>query len=165
MLSKYISYFIKKFLPNRYAKSIGVLIGENCRLLGCEYGSEPYLIKIGNHVSATKVRFETHDGGIWVGRDKFPEIDRVQPITIGDNVFIGYGAIILPGITIGNNVVIGACSVVTRNLESGYVYAGVPAKRIKSVDEYIENAVKNGDPTKSMNPGQKKSYYMNKYFN
>ena len=56
----------------------------------------------------------------------------VQPsITIGDDVWIGGGAIILPGVTIGNRVVVAAGAVVTKNVEDDVVVAGVPAKVIK----------------------------------
>lgn len=57
-------------------------------------------------------------------------------VKIGDNVFIGMNTIISRNVIIGNNVVIGAGSVVTRNCESNGVYAGVPAKRIMSIDDF-----------------------------
>jgi len=56
-----------------------------------------------------------------------------KPITIGDNVWIGGGAIILPDITIGNNVVIAAGSVITKNVPDNVVVAGNPAKVIKNI--------------------------------
>lgn len=62
----------------------------------------------------------------------------VAPVTIGDNVFIGMNAIILKGSTIGSNVVIGAGSVVTCDCESESVYAGVPAKKIMSLEQYYK---------------------------
>lgn len=58
-----------------------------------------------------------------------------SPVHIGDNVWIGAKAVILPGVTIGNNVVIGAGSVVTKDVPDGMVAAGNPAKVIKSVWE------------------------------
>lgn len=59
---------------------------------------------------------------------------------IGNNVYIGSGAKLLGPITIGNNVVIGANSVVTKNVESNCLVAGIPAKVIKQdikIEEYI----------------------------
>lgn len=49
------------------------------------------------------------------------------PVKIGDNVWIGARAVILPGVTIGNNVVVAAGSVVTRDVPDNVVVAGVPA--------------------------------------
>jgi maltose O-acetyltransferase len=61
-----------------------------------------------------------------------------KPITIGDNVFIGWGSIILPGVTIGSNVVVAAGSIVTRDIPDNCVVAGNPAKKIKNIESYIE---------------------------
>lgn len=57
------------------------------------------------------------------------------PITVGNNVWIGGNAIILPGITIGDNAIIGAGSVVTKSVEANTMVAGNPAKVIRSVTE------------------------------
>jgi acetyltransferase-like isoleucine patch superfamily enzyme len=118
---------------------------------------------MGDHVSATRVRFETHDGGVWVGKNSYPELDVVKPIKIGNNVFIGFGSIIMPGVTIGNNVVIGAHSVVSKDIQSNVVAAGVPAKVIRPINEYIGKCFNNGDNTKKMSYNAKKSYFINKY--
>lgn len=56
-----------------------------------------------------------------------------KPIHIGDNVWIGGGAIICPGVTIGNNVTIGAGAVVTKDVRANVIVAGNPAKIIKHV--------------------------------
>jgi maltose O-acetyltransferase len=56
-------------------------------------------------------------------------------ITIGDNVWIGAGAIILPGVTIGSNSVIGAGSVVTKDVPSGVLAAGNPCKVLRTILE------------------------------
>src|SRR5665647_1945637 len=104
------------------AKKIGVTCGKNCRFLDDPtklFGSEPYLISVGNHVELTNgTRIITHDGGMWVFRDRnqLKNLDYLAPVVIGDNVFIGINTIILPGVTIGNNVVIGAGSVVTKDI-------------------------------------------------
>jgi maltose O-acetyltransferase len=57
-----------------------------------------------------------------------------KPITIGNDVWIGGGAIICPGVTIGNGVVIGAGSVVTRDIPDNVFAAGNPAKVIRTID-------------------------------
>ena len=57
------------------------------------------------------------------------------PITIGDNVWIGGGAIVLPGVTIGDNTVVGAGAVVTRSLPANVVAVGNPARVVRTLDE------------------------------
>jgi maltose O-acetyltransferase len=54
--------------------------------------------------------------------------EAAEPITIGDNVWLGGGAIVCPGVTIGDDTVVGAGAVVTRDLPAGVVAAGVPAR-------------------------------------
>lgn len=56
---------------------------------------------------------------------------QTAPVTIGDNVWIGGGAIIMPGVTIGDNVVIGAGSVVTRDIPSDKIACGNPCRVIR----------------------------------
>ena len=133
-----------KFLQNwsnttreKYARAVGVQLGENCRLYSTNFSSEPYLIYIGNHVTITGgVQFIPHDGGLWVLREEFPQADYIRPIIIFDNCFIGSNSIILPGLTIGPNTVIGAGSVVTKSIPADSVAAGVPAKVISTLDKY-----------------------------
>jgi len=126
--------------PVGFASSLGVRVGSDCRLLGLQrttFGSEPYLVRLGDHVTVSAgVRFVTHDGGVWVFRDLHPDLDVFAPITVGTNVFIGANAMILKGVSIGDNCVIGAGSVVTRSIPAGSVVAGCPARHIKTIDEY-----------------------------
>jgi maltose O-acetyltransferase len=63
-------------------------------------------------------------------RDK---LEAAQPITIGDNVWIGGGAIVLPGVTIGDNSVIGAGSVVTKDMPPNVVAVGSPARPVRTL--------------------------------
>ena len=60
--------------------------------------------------------------------------EAAEPITIGDNVWLGGGAIVLPGVTIGPDAVIGAGSVVTRDVAAGVVAVGNPARVIRTID-------------------------------
>jgi len=57
------------------------------------------------------------------------------PITLGDNVWLGGGAIVLPGVTIGDDTVVGAGAVVARDLPAGVVAAGVPARVLRKIGE------------------------------
>lgn len=59
-------------------------------------------------------------------------------IRINDNVFVGANSTILADVCIGNNVIIGAGTLVNKDLEGGYVYAGVPAKKICTFEEFKE---------------------------
>jgi acetyltransferase-like isoleucine patch superfamily enzyme len=153
----------KRIAPEHYARRIGVTLGEGCRLINVDFSTEPYLITLGDRVSATQTRFETHDGGVWVFREEQPEIDVVKPITVGSNVFIGYGSIILPGVTIGDNVVIGAGSIVARDIPSDSVAVGAPARVIRSLDEYRARSLAQGEATKSLPPEAKRVFYLRKY--
>ncbi len=139
---------------------------DKCRILSEPlgvFGSEPYLITIGERVEITAgVRFITHDGAAWCLRNydkRFTELDLLGPIKVGNNVFIGNNAIILPGVTIGDNVIIGAGSVVTKDIPSGSVAAGVPARVIKSMSDYAEKAARGEGAlaTKGLNAEEKKA--------
>ena len=63
----------------------------------------------------------------------FTDREYGKPITIGNDCWFGGSVTILPGVTIHDNVVVGAGSVVTHDLESGYVYVGNPAKKLKAI--------------------------------
>lgn len=67
---------------------------------------------------------------------------KIGQVIIGNNVFIGAGSIVLPGITIGNNVIIGAGSVVTHDIPDGCVFAGNPARKISSLEDYAKKSRK-----------------------
>ena len=125
---------------------MGVSIGMSCKLNGrTDWGSEPWLISLGNHVELSNdVQLITHDGATWVFRDqeRYKDVIRYGKITIKDNCFIGARSTILPGVTIGPNSIVGAGSLVRKDVEPDSVYAGVPAKRICSVYEYAEKCLR-----------------------
>ena len=59
--------------------------------------------------------------------------EAAEPITIGDNVWLGGGAIVCPGVTIGEDTVVGAGAVVTRDLPAGVVAYGNPARVAREI--------------------------------
>ena len=65
----------------------------------------------------------------------FRVVNLAYPITLGDRVWVGAGAIILPGVTVGDGAMIAAGSVVTRDVPEGMVVGGNPARVIKPVDD------------------------------
>ena len=140
MIEEIVLKIIKRFSNIKYAKLVGVQIGENCRILGkTSFGTEPYLIHIGNHVSISEATFICHEGAHWVlkGLDsRYNSVFGFGRIIIKDNVYIGQNCTILRGVTIGENTIVGACSLVNKSLDSNSVYAGVPAKKICSLEEW-----------------------------
>lgn len=137
VLNKYFEW--KDSSKTLFYRRKGVNIGENCSFIGknINFGSEPYLIEIGNNVRVSfDVVFITHDGATHVLRLKNPGVVTYGRIIVKDNVFIGARSIIMPNVTIGRNSVIGAGSIVTKDVEKNSVYAGNPAKRICSIEEY-----------------------------
>ena len=84
--------------------------------------------------SISSSRLLTHDAST----KKFIGYTKIGRIIIGDNVFIGSGSIILPGVTIGNNVIIGAGSVIRTDIPDNSVVTGNPATIICSTSEYMD---------------------------
>lgn len=117
----------------------------------CSYGKNTYLgdyvflnymctildnndVRIGNHVMigpATQIYTAAHDLQAET-RNQGWEV--AKPIEIEDNVWIGGGVIILPGVRIGRNSVVGAGAVVTHSVPANTVVAGNPARIIKNID-------------------------------
>jgi len=122
---------------------MGVKIGENCKIYGNSpnmWGTEPFLITIGNNVYITDgCKFINHDGGTLILRKRTPSLEFTAPISIGNDVYLGIETLIMPGVKMGNNIIVGARSVITKNVDDNSVMVGVPAKLIKSVDEYYES--------------------------
>ena len=147
--------------PSEVARKLGVNVGKNFSVTWTvNYSSEPYLITLGDDVRiSANVNFVTHDGGMHVIRQyKNIPADSFGKIVVGNNVFIGMNAIIMPGVTIGNNVIIGAGSIVTKNIPSDSVACGVPAKVIESIDEYYKKNKGKIDLTKNYSAEEKKKY-------
>lgn len=129
-----------------YARK-GVEVGQNVILLNVNFtGSKAGdRFIIGDNSSLSHCTLVGHDGSI---QFFIPELRMEghrmgycrsynQPIRIGVNSVVGYGAIILPGVTIGDNVVVGAGAVVARDVPDGVVVVGNPARVVKRTEEYI----------------------------
>lgn len=162
----YLRYLAKR-TPVKYAKKIGVNIGNNNRIVSCRhgmFGTEPYLVTIGSDcLLSGQIQFLTHDGSLHLFRKEYPKAFIYKPIKIGNNVFIGFRTIIMPGVTIGNNVVIGAGSVVNRDIPDNSVAAGIPAKVIKSLEEYKAKMVPQFDLIDGLDKGEREKYLKEKF--
>ncbi len=147
IFSKLFDFLYSSLNHVGYAKHIGVNIkGDDVHIYGNPmdmFGTEPWIITLGNHVHITReVLFITHDGGTLLFRHIIPDLEITAPIVIGDYVYIGARSMILPGVTIGNNCIIAAGSIVTKNIPENSVAGGVPAKIIKTTDSYLEGIKK-----------------------
>lgn len=114
----------------------GVRIGENCSINTeyIDYG-HGFLVSMGNNVTvAVNAMILTHDAST----KPFLGYSKVGSVSIGSNVFIGGGSIILPGVTIGNNVIVGAGCVVNRSLPDNSVAVGNPCRIIGTTSDYLE---------------------------
>lgn len=115
---------------------MGMTVGKNFKRLNnvlIDY-SHAWLITIGDNVTlAPRVHILAHDASTknLIGYTK------IGTVSIGNNVFIGAGSVILPGVRIGNDVIIGANSTVTHDIPDKSVAVGSPAKIICSLDDYI----------------------------
>jgi maltose O-acetyltransferase len=131
LLGKFSTAFIEPPFYCDYGTHI--LAGENlymnfnCIILDCA------LVTIGNNVQfGPYVQIYTAYHPLAAKeRIKGPEL--AAPITIGDNVWIGGGAIVCPGVTIGSNTTIGAGSVVTRTIPDNVFAAGNPCRVIRTL--------------------------------
>lgn len=153
---------IKKLLfgTHKIALMEGLNEGKNVSIMGnVNFGSEPYLITLEDNVRVSfGVTFVTHDGGTWAFRykKKYEDVIKYGKIRVGERTFIGCNTIIMPGVTIGSECVIGAGSIVTKDVPSGYVACGNPAKVIMSTEQYAEKCLQRQEPY------DKKAYMLNK---
>lgn len=113
----------------------GMTIGENCHIYTNQIDfPHAYLISVGNNVTISNARILTHDGST----KKILGYSRVGRVDIGNDVFIGAGAIILPNVKIGSRVIVGAGAVVSRDIPDNSVVVGNPARVVGTYDAFVE---------------------------
>lgn len=144
-MMKIFKTIIKRFRPLKYAEKIGVNFPRGgLHIYGdVNWSTEPWIITLGNNVFITDgVKFLTHDGGTLLFRKDIPDLEITKPIVVGNDVYFGNNAIILPGVHIGNRVIVAAGAVVTKDVPDNSVVGGIPARVIKTCDEYLEKIKK-----------------------
>lgn len=142
--------------PEQIARKEGVTIGRGCNIGTRHFGSEPYLITIGDNVGiAEGVYFHTH-GGARAARREYPNFDVFGKIEVKNWAYLGSGSHIMPGVTIGEGSIIAAGSIVTKSVPDNELWGGVPAKRISSVQEFIARNLRYNLNSKNLNRQQKK---------
>lgn len=102
-----------------------VFFNFNCVVLDCTQ------VTIGNHTlfgPAVQIYTATHPLD---AAERRAGLESAKPITIGDDVWVGGGAVICPGVTIGDRAIIGAGSVVTKDIPAGVIAAGNPCRVIR----------------------------------
>ena len=135
--TKEVVYRIRGEYTVEKLQRMGLKVGKNFDAqLGYELDpSHCWLIEIGDDVTfGPHVQVLAHDASTC----KTLGYAKIGRVTIGNNVFVGAGSIILPGVKIGNNSVIGAGSIVTKDVPTNMVYAGNPAKQIMTLEEFVE---------------------------
>ena len=149
----YIQRELEEFEVERWKKRMkycgeGVQLSSKCSIWGYEEFS------IGDGATINQFTHIFASGGVEIGRGvmissncsissvthPIAAADRtshplvMKPVRIGDKVWIGMGAVIMPGVTIGDNAVVGAGSVVTRDVAASTVVAGSPARVLQNID-------------------------------
>lgn len=154
MLKKTYLYFLRKMKKIQVKKFLfdlkiqGALIGQNVKIYGNVNIINPSNLVIGDNVTINEdVVINCRDKVVignnchlssgckihtgYLNPDDMMRKHLSQPINIGTNVWIASGAIIGAGVSIGNNSIVGANSVLLENIDSNIFCAGIPAKKIK----------------------------------
>jgi phosphonate metabolism protein (transferase hexapeptide repeat family) len=114
----------------RHVEAIYTSIGKFCAIAaGARLNALNHPME---RISQHKITYRPNEYFVYAKVDKdFREKRQRARVVIGHDVWIGHGAIVLPGISVGHGAVVAAGAVVTKDIEAYAVFAGVPAKRIK----------------------------------
>lgn len=138
--------FVQKILG--FNRHVPIPVDPSCRIApweNIEMGEKVYL-NVGNYLQAPNgIRLGAN---IWIGPhvciisanhdpNDFKKYVKAPPIEIGNNVWIGANAVILPGVKIGSNVVIGAGSIVTEDIPDNSIAIGNPCRVINEKQPYV----------------------------
>lgn len=146
--------------PEEYARHIGVKIGKNCFISTRRWGTEPYLITVGDNVQVTRdVAIHTHGGGQCIRREH-PDFDVFGKVIIEDWAYIGASSQLMPGVTIGEGALVAAGSIVTKSVPPHTVVGGNPARVICTTEEYYEKNKVFNVGTKGLNMREKRQVLM-----
>jgi acetyltransferase-like isoleucine patch superfamily enzyme len=137
---KYRSYY-------KTCQKRGLKLGKNVILRnGINFGSEPFLIEIGDNTKiGSGVTFTNHDGGTFVLKqmEKYKDARRFERVKIGSNCLIAPNSTVMLGAEVGDYSILGYGSILTTSIPSHSVFAGSPAKFICTIEEYGEKRVAN----------------------
>lgn len=137
----------------KYLRSLGCKIGDNIWMtpkintVNIDV-TRPSLVEIGNYVRINRnFTLITHDGGYYVLLNKYHEfIPQSGKVKIGNNVYFGRNCSVFKGVTIGDNCIIGFGSIVTRDIPTGSVAVGAPAKVVGTIEDYYAKRCKKSIP-------------------
>ncbi|CAM7309875.1 TPA: acetyltransferase [Citrobacter freundii] len=128
--------------PPYITRDMKIVFGDNCQINDSVHIVAKEKVVFGNHVLiASRVFISDLNHGVYNGNNQSLASSIVKdrplctkPVILGNNVWIGEGAVILPGVNLGNNVIVGANAVVTKSFPDNVILAGAPAIVIKKFE-------------------------------